>query len=86
MKAMEISYPSIKINKKIYIPMIDQKITRENICNLKTFEDNRNYQCDRKKINIALRNERIKTISENGFEDLIYHPIFNNRKESYNEE
>jgi hypothetical protein len=35
---MEIIMPSIKVNKKIYIPMTDTVITRENIDKLTDFK------------------------------------------------
>lgn len=37
-KAMEIIIPSVKINKKIYIPMLDTLITRDTIGNLPVFD------------------------------------------------
>lgn len=39
---MEIISPSIKINKKIYIPMNDTVITKENIMKLPKFEGTNN--------------------------------------------
>lgn len=38
-RAMEILIPSIKVNKKIFIPMVDTILTRDNICNLPKFEE-----------------------------------------------
>lgn len=37
-QGMEIIMPSIKVNKKIYIPMTDTVITRENIDKLTDFK------------------------------------------------
>ena len=37
-QGMEIIMPSIKVNKKIYIPMTDTIITRENIDKLTDFK------------------------------------------------
>lgn len=39
--ALEVMMPSIKNNKKIYIPMVDTIITRENIDKLPKFESER---------------------------------------------
>ena len=38
LQAMEIILPSVKINKKICLPMCDTLITRENIQHLPSFE------------------------------------------------
>ena len=37
LNAMEISMPSIKVNKKIYIPMADMVMTRDNLDKLPIF-------------------------------------------------
>ena len=37
LNAMEISMPSIKVNKKIYIPMTDMVMTRDNLDKLPVF-------------------------------------------------
>ena len=37
-QALEIVMPSIKVNKKIYIPMVDTLLTTENINKLPTYE------------------------------------------------
>lgn len=34
LKGMEVVIPSVKINKKVYLPMCDVIMTRENIWNL----------------------------------------------------
>ena len=41
MQAFELSLPSIRINKKIYIPMVDTVLTRENVCHLPKFDSRR---------------------------------------------
>lgn len=55
---MEIIIPSVKINKKIYIPMIDTIMTRENIDSLPIFEEekkhSKSYNEGRKNMNKLL--------------------------------
>lgn len=39
MKSMEAMMPSVKINKKLYIPMLDTIFTRENLGSLPVFTE-----------------------------------------------
>jgi hypothetical protein len=64
---MEIIMPSIKVNKKIYIPMTDTVITRENIDKLTDFKqkvipDNFDDFSPQLKKNMALTNQRMSIL------------------------
>eukprot|EP00347_Sterkiella_histriomuscorum_P001768 403370757 len=66
-QAMEIVIPSIKLNKKIFIPMIDTILTRENIDKLPKFKDFKqkhsgSFEEGRKKINKILGKNRLHLI------------------------
>lgn len=85
--SMEIIMPGIKINKKIYIPMVDTIITRSNIQNLPIFEESKDVS-GKKKLNNILEQQRISLVDydeESKFEDLGPEPIFNYRSK-YNPE
>jgi hypothetical protein len=77
---MEIIIPSIKINKKIYIPMVDTIITRENISVLPVFETGLDSK-GKLKINRLLEKERLKIVDQGNmeFEDVSSEPVFNMR-------
>lgn len=54
-QAFEVILPSIRVNKKLYIPMLDELITRDNIDKLRVFENEFNIGVNvRKKVNRIL--------------------------------
>jgi hypothetical protein len=66
-QGMEAIMPSIKVNKKIYIPMTDTIMTRENIDKLPDFKLKTSTVaiddlCPQHKLNLALTDQRIKTL------------------------
>ncbi|CDW87878.1 hormone sensitive [Stylonychia lemnae] len=91
MQAMEILLPSIKINKKIYIPMIDTILTKDNIKKLPSFEDEkkqgRSFDEGRKSIHKILARNRMNLVNSGGeieFEDIFIEPLINQKSKNYN--
>ena len=61
-QGMEIMMPSIKVNKKIWIPMCDTVLTRENICSLPNYKQGGSPTSGWKKQNQILLEERLRSM------------------------
>jgi hypothetical protein len=64
---MEVIMPSIKVNKKIFIPMCDLIMTRDNINCLPTFKTANLVEDPSSKQNRALSQERLKFVVEGDY-------------------
>lgn len=82
MQAFELGLPSIKINRKIFIPMVDTIITRENIKELPKL----NYKAHTgwSVLNNKLRKERLNLEGDLSFEDVKAEIDFGIKHDSYN--
>lgn len=86
MQAFELSLPAIRINKKIFIPMVDTIITRENVHILPIFENLRKTITGRRVLNNELMKERLNLELEEEleFEDVKSEIDFHLTAEKYN--